>query len=403
MVGRDAGRSSAPLRLAFAVLLGGLVLAGCEGDQLRPLEPEGGEMFSSYVAVGNSLTAGFQSAGINDSTQRASYAAMVAGAMGTEFNLPLLLPPGCPPPLVNVYTGEVVGDAGPDSCQGRATPPPPVLHNVAVPGAAVVDALHITGDDVSPNALTTLILGGRTQVEAARQADPTFASVWLGSNDVLGAALTGDTTAVTPPPSFASRYSAVLDSLDGPELEGVLIGVPDVTLIPHLSPGAAYWQAYQSQPSAFPPTFSVHESCSPTQAPTGNRVPFGYAFGQLIARAAQGDSTELNCAADPQVLLSAEIDAIRRAVQSYNTTIREEATEREWAYVDPNAVLQQLPEGAIPPFPNTSGPEAVQQPFGEYFSKDGIHPSRQLHRMVAGAVVQAINEQYGTDLTPPGS
>lgn len=402
MVGRDAGRSSAPRRLAFAVLLGGLVLAGCEGDQLRPLEPEGGEMFSSYVALGNSLTAGFQSAGINDSTQRASYAAMVAAAMGTEFNLPLLLPPGCPPPLVNVYTGEVVGDAGPDSCQGRATPPPPVLHNVSVPGAAVVDALHITGDDVSPNALTTLILGGRTQVEAARQADPTFASVWLGSNDVLGAALSGDTTAVTPPSAFASRYSAVLDSLEDPELEGVLIGVPDVTLIPHLSPGSAYYAA--DQQGAFPPTFSVHDSCSPDQLGDVTLVPFGYAFGELLPRAQAGQSVELNCGADAEVLRPAEIQAIRGAVQAYNTTIREEAADRDWAYVDPNATLQQLrQQGAIPLFPNTSGEAAVTRPFGEYFSKDGIHPSRQLHRMVAGIVVEAINEQYGTGLTPPGS
>jgi len=378
-----------------------MVLTACEGDELRPLEPEGGDMFRSYVALGNSITAGFQSDGISDSTQRASYAAMVAGAMGTEFNLPLLASPGCPAPLVNVYDGTRVGGTAADDCLGRITPPPPVLHNVAVPGAAVVDALSITGDQASPNALTTFILGGRTQVQAARAAEPTFVSVMLGSNDVLEAALTGDTASITPPSTFAERYGSVLESVDVSSVEGgVAIGVPDVTLIPYLSPGAAYYQAEQS--GAFPPTFSVDESCSPTRLGQATLVPFGYGFGELLARAQAGQSVELNCAADPPVLLPAEIQKLRQTVAAYNGAIEQAASEREWAFVDPNDALEQV-QDQVPLFPNTSGADAVERPFGDLFSKDGVHPARPLHRMLAGLVVQAINGQYDTDLTPPGS
>lgn len=403
MVGHADGRSLAPLRLLTALLLGGFVLAGCEGEQVRPLEPEGGEMFTSYVALGNSITAGFQSAGINDSTQRASYAAMVADAMGTGFDLPLMAPPGCPPPLVNVYTGAVVGGEDAPACLGRVTPPPPTVNNLAVPGAAVYDALHITGEAASSNELTTFILGGRTQVEAARQADPTFVSVALGSNDVLGAALTGQTEGITPAGTFAERYGATLDSLEATDPEGgVLIGVPDVTLIPHLSPGGAYWQAYQQ--GAFPPEFTVDASCAPDQPPTPSLVPFGYAFGQLLPQAQAGQPVELDCASDPAVLVPAEIQTVRTAVAGYNAAIEQEASDRGWAYVDPNPTLQQLrQQGEIPLFPATSGPEAVSEPFGELFSKDGIHPARPLHRMLAGLVIEAINEQYDTSLSPPGS
>ena len=406
MVGHNDGRSLAALRSLAVVLLGGLVLAGCEGEEVRPLEPEGGEMFTSYVAMGTSNTAGFQSGGINDSTQRASYAAMVAEAMGAEFNLPLLASPGCPPPVINIYTGETVGGEEAPECGGRITPPPPVLHNVAVPGARVSDALNITGDGATPTPLTTFILGGRTQVRAAREADPTFVTVELGSNDVLEAALSGDTTVITPPSTFAQQYGAVLDSVDRGSVEGgVLIAVPDVTLIPHLSPGSAYYAA--DQQGAFPPTFSVHESCSPNQLGDATLVPFRYAFGQLLAQAQAGQAVELNCAADPEVLQPAEIGAVRRAVTAYNATIQAEADERDWAYVDPNPTLQQLrQQGDIPLFPNTPGAspqEAVEEPFGPYFSKDGIHPSRQLHRTFAGAVVQAINDQYDTSLSSPGS
>jgi lysophospholipase L1-like esterase len=41
-------------------------------------------LFTSYVALGNSLTAGYQSGGIDDSTQRLSYPSLLAQAMKTR-------------------------------------------------------------------------------------------------------------------------------------------------------------------------------------------------------------------------------------------------------------------------------------------------------------------------------
>src|SRR5678815_2184696 len=64
----------------------------------------GGDIFKSYVAIGNSITAGYQSSGINDSTQRQSYAALIARQMGTRFAFPALQKPGCAPPFANFLT-----------------------------------------------------------------------------------------------------------------------------------------------------------------------------------------------------------------------------------------------------------------------------------------------------------
>src|SRR5438552_10522438 len=65
-------------------------------------------IFANYVALGNSLTAGFQSGGINDSTQRQSYAFLLAGQMGTRFAYPSLVKPGCPAPIATFATGALV-------------------------------------------------------------------------------------------------------------------------------------------------------------------------------------------------------------------------------------------------------------------------------------------------------
>src|SRR3978361_657110 len=73
-------------------------IAACSHDNNvlggKPVDP----LFQTYVSMGNSITAGYQSGGINDSTQNQSYAVLIAHAANTGFRIPLLNKPGCPPP-----------------------------------------------------------------------------------------------------------------------------------------------------------------------------------------------------------------------------------------------------------------------------------------------------------------
>jgi hypothetical protein len=74
-----------------ALLLGALGgLYGCDtgANIVSPRVVD--DMFRNYVAIGNSITAGYQSSGINDSTQAQSYAVLVARQMGTRFAFPAL-------------------------------------------------------------------------------------------------------------------------------------------------------------------------------------------------------------------------------------------------------------------------------------------------------------------------
>src|SRR5690348_15497810 len=96
-------RTKQLIRGALPVLLGasGAVVTACNNDNTVVTTSPKSSIFQSYVALGNSITAGFQSGGINDSTQRQSYAVLVAQQMGTRFAYPSLLAPGCPPPVAN--------------------------------------------------------------------------------------------------------------------------------------------------------------------------------------------------------------------------------------------------------------------------------------------------------------
>ncbi len=400
-----------------------LLLGGCDEGELLPPDPEAGDLFARYVALGNSITAGFQSDGINAETQAEAYPVLLAQQMGHEvgetFNIPALAPPGCPPPLTNVFTGERRGD---EACELREQPVPTTIHNVAVPGAALADVLtNDVNEDANPNALTTLILGGRTQLEAAAEAQPTFVSVWIGNNDVLGAALSGtavEGTTFTPPSTFEQGYETLRDRLQALEAEGgVLVGVANVTLIPYLSPGAAYFAAAQEE--ALPESFEVADTCAPASlggVGESTLVPFGYGFGFLLPAAQAGTPVTLDCTDDrplaeiygPEnvpgalaaysILTEEEIAELAAAVQAYNTAIASAADDLGWAYVDPNALFEREEIAAqLPPFPNLSNPD---QPFGPFFSLDGVHPSREGHALVAEALIQAINEAYGTEIPP---
>ena len=59
--------------LARVALLGAVVTtAACQSENLAIAPTANNDLFKSYVAIGNSITAGYQSGGINDSTQRRS-------------------------------------------------------------------------------------------------------------------------------------------------------------------------------------------------------------------------------------------------------------------------------------------------------------------------------------------
>jgi hypothetical protein len=433
----------------LALLLALPWLSGCDDGTLNAPAIEN-DLFNSYVAIGNSITAGFQSGGINAETQAESFAVLLANQMNTPFGVPEMATPGCPPPLTQIFPEPQVQGGDPDACAFREEQPPLRLNNVAVPGAAVADVLTNTPQEgAEPNPLTQFILGGQTQVEAARAADPTFVTAWTGNNDVLGAALACNPALATSEEDFTTRYGTMLDELDAlPNLQGgVLFGVVDVTAIPNLSAGAAYLAASQQAPAGtFPPNLNIDPA---TCAPSANGgvgdlmlVPFQYGVALLNVAGALFDqlggaapTITLDCAQDLTVeeavgqafggvsnippniqaaiadvrtvslLQTGEIGTLRTRVQAFNQFIRTQANNRGYAYLNVNAILQRPDiSQQIPPFPelfdNPDTPWGPDQPFGPLFSLDGVHPSATTHVVVANEAIQLINETYETNLQP---
>jgi lysophospholipase L1-like esterase len=396
-------RSAVILALSAAI-------AGCSDNKelVNPEQPID-QLFTSYVALGNSITAGFQAGGINAETQSQSYPVLLASGMRTRFSVPFLNNPGCPPPIDNIITGHRVGDGTAQTCSLRSDPNgKAVINNVAVPGAFVSDPTDPLGAGAS-NALTTFILGGRTQVQRALDARPTFVSVWIGNNDVLIAALSGIlaplpgvSPGVTDVDAFAQSYDAMLDSLtaQGTVQGGVLVGVVNAAAAPIFIPAVAILdprvkaaaEAYVGRP------LTVDGSCTPT---TQSLLDFRL-LGEIRA-GTQPDTIACSPIAGHPGLLgnvfvldAGEIAALTQVVDGYNAAIEARANELGWAYADPNPALLQLRQaGEIPTVPDLANPSSA---FGNYISLDGVHPSAAGQSLLADLIATAINEKYGTDI-----
>jgi hypothetical protein len=437
---RSLGNALRAAALAATVLLGACV---GDGDELitGQTTSNGGTLFVRYVAMGNSITAGFQSAGINDSLQSRAYPVVLAQRAGATFNYPAVAMPGCPRPfLAPLGTTGRVGTA--DSCARINNPR--ITNNVAVPGARIRDVFTFPTGQLA--SLNTLLVGPRTQVRAMIEARPTFVSLWIGNNDALEAAVggilgprtAGADSSLTPLATFQSRLNTIVDSIKFANPEGaMLVGVVNAALAaPILQPGAYFFLARDVATNRFQGKL-VNANCSPVTA-LGTPNPLA---ANLVSFQIVGDANflEINCdpaaypVGDPRrgahLLDTQEQVIVATRVAQYNAAIQAAATANNWVYVDPNAILQpylaeetvvgglplhqrlrkcqDLPaatnaaqfQAAVLTSCPVTGPTAAPNFFGSMMSFDGVHPSTETHRILAGAFAERINTRYGTSLS----
>lgn len=394
-------------------------LAACTGDDaskrvLGPRPTGENAIFQSYVALGNSITAGFQSGGINDATQRQAYPLLLATQMGTRYAYPSLAGVGCPPPVINFQTQARPTGTTATTCQLRSgASATDILNDVAVPNASSFDPTAPGGTPFS-NVLTSLFLGGKSQVQKALEADPTFATIWIGNNDVLGFAVqNGRTSALagmTSVATFQENYDAMMTQLlaGAPGLKGVLIGVVQVANAPIMFPAVALQNpAFKAGFDAIAgTTTALDPSCGPTGAGASSLInsflPFQIRLGShpaIIACVPGGASGALPAPiGDVLVLDPAEQVTVQTRIDAYNAYISSKATSLGFGYMDPNPLLVSLKAAGtlVRAAPNWGATGT----FGTGMSLDGVHPAAGVQREIANALIAEINDTYGTTLSP---
>ncbi len=286
---------------------------------VTPTTPSKGNAdFTKFVAIGNSLAAGYQAGALFDSGQANSFPRMMAKQFalvgGGAFNQPTINSkngysgniagvitlgryilfdpdgpsgPRSPSPYPSGYPGQTV--TCPSTVVTPALPAPyntadPIgafsgdktkLNNFGVPGIQLGQLLTpATGGPASPanpafnpyyarfaSNPSANGVSGSTILTDAITAAPTFFLLEIGNNDVLVYATTGGTgkIPITDPTKFGGYYQAVIGGLLGsnPNLKGVLATIPNVTNIPYF--------------------FTVKYNAIPLDATTAATVSIGFA------------------------------------------------------------------------------------------------------------------------------
>lgn len=452
MTHRTASRFAA-LIVAAAPLLASCTSMLDEQTIGTPATPAGGAQFARYFAIGTSLSAGVQSDGLNDSTQRTSFTYQLATAMGltpgADWFYPSMNMPGCPAPFINPLAnngvGQRVGGApnppAAGSCRARATASiKPFMNNAGIPRMRAAQALDATTlffptTDVEFGPAAQFITGAVAPVNMILPQRPTFVTIEVGANDVLLGATRGDTTLLTSVAAFTTAIGAIRDSLNTLNpVPGVAISnVPTVTVIPHFTRATVLFclktGACPGVPATLPyssPAFTVDPSCAPNLAGGigDNYLLTLGATAKITGVLALGLAAKVDCLRDSALIATApaapatvsagptlnaaESAAIAARITAFNAAITTLATGENWAFVDLNAALlagiANIP--SIPNFGNQLALFACPSPgcptgTATVFSQDGVHPNVIGYRVMAQAFAAAINARYSATLVVP--
>jgi hypothetical protein len=351
---------------------------------------------SRYVAIGNSITAGYQSAAVSGRDQVYSFPKLLANHVGAPLEQPLFKEPGVGSRqrLVSLTGPVIVSETSvfPTDPQPYVnTPPAGAYDNLGIPGAVLGDILNTTdyAAQANPprrNPFFLLVLRssaiGRNILAQARSRNPTFMTCWIGNNDVLGYATSGGLsgTNLLPPAGtlptevsiFTGLYSQLLDSLKAiVDTNLVVANIPDVTSIPYfttvgpsiraaLPAGIQFrYQRGTNRGLSFDSTRFAEATAPLITLP-------GISYASLLGRATgkfyrDNNITTLPAGIDttkpfgfhPQnpwptalTLDAGEITIAQAAVTGFNSAIASLAAARRIAVVDANAVLRSATTAA---------------------------------------------------------
>jgi lysophospholipase L1-like esterase len=389
------------LKILASVLALALILPAAAFAQVDT----GSANFARYVALGDSLTAGFMSGGLVETAQQFSYPFLIhrqATGNSSGFQQPLISEPGIPAVLVLQSLSPVL--VVPKSSQiGTLRNPLGTrpYDNLGIPGARVHDLVATVSGGIYDAVLQTFspALRGRTALQQALLLQPTFVTLWIGNNDVLAAATSGrviEGVTLTPVAQFEADYRTIVNAINGAGAKLAIANVPDVASIPFVTtipPVVVNPQTNQPVIVGGAPVFLIGP-----QGPLGpnDRVLLSaareLARGTGIPRQLGGSGAPLG---DELVLSAGEIAALNARVAAYNAIIRSEASRVGAAFVDVNAIFRELADRGV----NVGGVTFTESFLtGGIFSYDGVHPTPFGYAYTANLFLDAINDQFDGEI-----
>ncbi|MCW3122806.1 MAG: hypothetical protein JWQ38_2298 [Flavipsychrobacter sp.] len=411
--------------------------------------------FTNYLAIGNSLTAGYADGSLTSSGQLNSYPQrlfeqfqLVTNVKGT-FVQPLL--PGnygypWPKKVLTVTYNPCTGDTSlgavdyPGALDSQnshhyfSTVNNNQINNIGVPYIRAVDylvdnyAINTAANGI-PYALRFYNNPAGTPLDElayrVHNLHPTFFTMWLGSNDVLGYALAGgqgDGTGAALPLSpnfynandispylvFDTAYDKAVNMAISTGAKGALINIPDITSLPFFTtiPINGLMITRQSQADSLQALWGPVTAKAVFQVGANNFMVTDH--NGRVRQSVPGEYLMLTLPSDficrgwgitvpipkEYVITTEEMQNINNAIISYNNFIQYEAKIHNLAYVDIHSFLGSVATG----YTYNGIKYSTQYISGGSFSLDGLHPSPRGYALIANEILKSINTKYKSNM-----
>jgi hypothetical protein len=186
-------------------------------------------------------------------------------------------------------------------------------------------------------------------------------------------------------------YDQLIDSVKKTGAKVMLIGVPKTTGFVSLRTGDELYQdraAFQN--------FGV--IISPDCQGNANSIFVPIKVTTAVGTAqATGQPQTLSCSDQPgaqdNILTPADVQTLNTLIDGMNSHIQSVAQSNGWAYVDMATVWAQWVQRR-PAFSVVKMFSCVN-PYGQYTSLDGVHPTVAGYQEMANAAADALNATYG--------
>lgn len=403
------------LNSLFAAVV--LFAASCKPEIETPAGTTAGQAnFSKYIAVGNSLTAGFADGGLYLEGQKVAYPNLLAAQMATvgggAFTSPFFADAQAngsgyltlsalvngSPTLANVTTNLAYRDA---THLAKYTGE---VQNLGIPGMRVdlaFAAPYSAANMYMERLLNDTQVGTTTYFQFIQGRNHSFFSLWLGNNDALGWATNGGVTTdatnvLTDKATFSMLYSNLINALTAGGQKGVVGTIPDVTAVPYFNTvtvPALLAAAKAINPAAVAVFIQTGTGARAATSEDLIRLPFQTA-GLFGTGAIPYGLDPRNPIANNWVLDKDEIIRVKDYVNSYNSTIKSLANSKGLAVADTYTYLNMVKAGIAIQGININSAFIT----GGAFSLDGVHLTPRGNAVIANVFIDAINSKYNSTI-----
>jgi hypothetical protein len=401
------------------VLLSAALLAFTACSEDNPVgDPSLGSInATTYVAIGNSLTAGYQSGALFESGQIYSYPNLLAQALGSaDFQQPLMPHPGTgelrilralsPAPLI-------ISNGTTQNLPTNVTLARP-YNNLGIPGAIVYDAIDessiLVRAQQRSNPFYMFIMRdqaafGKSMVDQAIALNPTLLTFWLGNNDVLGYATSGGVQGTNTgiggePAGTMPTERAIFQQAIQAAFAKIKLTLPNTQVLVANLPSPLSVPFFTTVPRSIPnpanPSQMLNIYYRNKQGNVGIVGDNDYVLLTAQAQLQKGIGLTPGAPlASQYVLDNSEVSVCLQSITDFNNILLTEAERNGFVYVDMNAFMSEVKENGY----NLAG-EKFTPAFisGGMFSLDGIHLTPRGNAAVANRFIEALNKAYAANI-----